>query len=359
MSILPDGLAILGAILVVVWTALPVLRHETWWIRGFDFPRLQVAAIGGISLTGLLATGQWQGVFGKLLILLVILAIAYQLARSAKYTPLYPRQVTSATLRAPERTIGILVANVLTPNRNARALLDLIAKHDPDIVLAVETDEWWQTQLDALDADYPHSVKHPLDNLYGMHLYSRLALKDSQTLFLVQEGIPSIHAKVLLPNGHAVDLHCLHPAPPSPTENATSAERDAELLVVAKSLNPDVRSTLVIGDLNDVAWSDTTRLFQKISGLLDPRIGRGMFPTFHADYPLLRWPLDYVFCSGDFRLVSLERLGHVGSDHFPIFVKLQHDAQASEHHETPRATRADKRLAQDKIDQVPTDESGL
>lgn len=192
-----------------------------------------------------------------------------------------------------------------------------------------------------------------------MHLYSRFELLDARVLFLVEEGVPSIHAEVVLASGHRVKLHCLHPAPPSPTENPTSAERDGELLPVAKTLDHAAHSVVVMGDLNDVAWSLSTRLFQKMSGLLDPRIGRGLFSTFHAGFLLFRWPLDHVFCSSDFTVVSLARMPRIGSDHFPIHVVLQHTPRAKRLHPEPEASQSDAEFAQQKIDKVAADETAL
>src|SRR5690606_11178488 len=78
------------------------------------------------------------------------------------------------------------------------------------------------------------------------------------------------------------------------------------------------QAILVFGDLNDVAWSHTTRLFKRISKTLDPRVGRGFFNTFPVKWPILRVPLDHLFHTPSLSINSLRILNSIGSDHYPI-----------------------------------------
>lgn len=102
---------------------------------------------------------------------------------------------------------------------------------------------------------------------------------------------------------------------------------------------------IVTGDLNDVAWSATTRLFRKISGLLDPRVGRGMFNTFHVNFPFLRWPLDHLFHSAHFTVQHIKRLPTIGSDHFPLYSMLTYTPAMSEQQEGLTACKDDREEA--------------
>ncbi|NYZ61220.1 endonuclease/exonuclease/phosphatase family protein [Luteimonas deserti] len=311
--------AIATAVLVVA-TLLPVIRSGRWWIRGFDFPRLQLAVGSAGLLMAQLAFSPMDGPWTVAIVAANAACVLWQAWWILPYTRLMPREVEDAPADAGSR-IRLMASNVLMPNRDADRLLALVREHRPDVLIAVETDAWWETRLDTLLDVLPHAIRCPLDNLYGMHLYSRLPLHEAEVRYLVEDDIPSMHATLDI-DGRRLALHALHPRPPSPTEAESSQERDAELVVVGRAAKRSPIPVIVAGDLNDVAWSRTTRLFRKISGLLDPRIGRGMYNTFHARLPGLRWPLDHLFHSRHFTLVSLRRLPDVGSDHFPILVEL-------------------------------------
>ncbi|MEL6741018.1 MAG: endonuclease/exonuclease/phosphatase family protein, partial [Planctomycetota bacterium] len=143
----------------------------------------------------------------------------------------------------------------------------------------------------------------------------------------VSEDRPSINATLDI-GGMPIRFVGVHPTPPalakrSGTGRHNSRIRDAELVLVAEDVAADAEAVwIVAGDFNDVAWSHTTRLFRRLSGLRDPRVGRGMFSTYHAEYPLLRYPLDHVFVSRGIRVAGLSRVRMPGSDHFAMLADL-------------------------------------
>lgn len=316
----------------IVGTVVPFLNYDDWWIRGFDYPRQQLIVILGVAaLCWMISDASLAGYHYPLLVLL-ILAMFYQAYRILPYTPLWSRDARPAQQTSDEdRHLSLLISNVLQTNREYHRIIELVRQYQPDIFLAVETDQAWVDVLDReLGPVYPHTVPVPLDNLYGMALYSRLPLEDTRVTYRIKDDIPGIDSRVTLDCGQTIQLHFVHPMPPSPTEAYASTGRDAELALVGQEVSQRGGTAIVAGDLNDVAWSHSTRLFQRLSGMVDPRRGRGLYSTFHADHRFARWPLDHVFLTPDLAIVNMERLPHVGSDHFPIFIRVSYEPAKDE-----------------------------
>jgi endonuclease/exonuclease/phosphatase (EEP) superfamily protein YafD len=309
-------------ILLICVSFLSLSTNEKWWIRVHDFPRIQYVVLAFVLLIAEVLLLDYSKVSFWLLFIPTLIVVSYQLWWILPYTKLYSQEVAQTYDLDDINSIKIMTANVLMTNKNVEKLVLLIKENEPDILVTLETNYWWQTQLKVIENDYPYRMSCPQENLYGMHVYSRYVLSESKTEFLVEDDIPSMHTLLTLPSGQNIRMHFLHPAPPSPTENEASSERDAELIMVAKSVADADLPVIVTGDLNDVAWSTTTRLFRKVSKLLDPRIGRGMFNTFHADYWFMRWPLDHLFHSEHFKLYDIRRLPNFGSDHFALITQL-------------------------------------
>lgn len=221
----------------------------------------------------------------------------------------------------PQKGIHLIVGNVYQYNKSFAKTLNLLLKRSPDVIFLVETDQAWIENLSELEKSYPHRLLLPLENTYGLAFYSKLPILRQEINYLIDEKIPSIEVDLRLHDGSEITLFGIHPTPPVPGENLQSTDRDAEILMVGKKAKNHPKPSLVIGDLNDVAWSYTTRLFLKISGMADPRRGRGFYSTFHAKIPIFRWPLDHVFLSHHFGLSSMRVLPGIGSDHFPIELK--------------------------------------
>lgn len=309
-----------AAALLVAVTVLPVLPVARGSIRIWDFPRVQILAGCAVVAALLPAAGGWQAAAVAPAVALALCA-AWQLSWIYPYLPGSGVQTRRAARGERAASIRLLVANVEMENRDAEGFLELVARNAPDIVVVDEVDAWWAARLAALLPGFPQATVVPLDNCFGMGVYSALPVLESEVRFLVEPDYPSIHCRVALRSGDTLRLISVHPRPPLP--GADSEERDTELVIVAKEVSRDPRPTIVAGDMNDVAWSRTTRRFQAIGGLLDPRRGRGFYATYHARWPApLRYPLDHLFHSPEFRLLEMRVLRGFGSDHLPLLISL-------------------------------------
>jgi endonuclease/exonuclease/phosphatase (EEP) superfamily protein YafD len=336
------------ALLVIVATLLPLFQVDEWWVRVCDFPRVQILLIGvavalGLGIAGVFSDNTSWPYF----LVPLIGCLIYQGRRIYVYTTFAPKQALDSEKPRTENLLSLFIANVYMYNRNAKGLLDLVYATSPDVVLLTEPDQWWEKQLQDLESSYPHTMKNPLDNTYGMLLYSRLKLHHEEIRFLIDDSIPSFSTKLELPGGELINFIGLHPRPPRVAQD--TGKRDAELILVGREAAHIKGPVVVAGDLNDVAWSYTTSLFQRVSRLVDPRIGRGFYNTFHAEYPFLRFPVDHVFYSSSFRLVEMKRMPYYGSDHFPIFAVLSYEPDQPEEQEPPEKDREDRRKAEQLV----------
>ncbi len=341
-------ISILSSLLILA-TLIPLIRDDFWVFRIFEYPRLQKLFLNFILIVSVALIYDSNHILINFIGVLLILNSIYLIYQVYPFTFFGEKQIVDTVTHNAKSSIKLLIANVYQDNDQFQSYLDLVTQCDADVVLFVETDLVWQNQMDNIINKYPFQLGIPLDNYYGMLLYSKLELKDAEIKFLVENDIPSIETTIVLHCGQNIKLFCLHPKPPVPQENPRSTERDKEILLVGKMTKSCKDPVIVIGDLNDVAWSYTTELFAKISGLLDPRKGRGFFNSFNAKYFFLRFPLDHIFCSPNFTLSSIKRMQNCGSDHFPMCVELQFNPEATIKNKLSLPTNKDKELANEKI----------
>ena len=310
--------------LVVVLSVLSLIHDVTfWYAKILDFPRTQYLILSFICLLLFLILNRKWNLSSYLITAGLVAAISIHSIRIAPYffgEKVVP-EVSRENLDSASK-VKILIANVLITNRDAEKLLEIIDKHQPDLVLAMEVNHWWVEQLKEID--YPHVIKYPLDNAYGMALYSKLPLLDREVKFFQHKDVPSFHATVELRSGQKIKFHGIHPVAPFPSEKYPDnvGLNEVALVKVAKLVAADSLPSIVAGDFNDVSWSNTTKFFEENGSLKNVRLGRGLFNTFSAHSLLMRWPLDHFFVTEEFAAAKIVRLGDFGSDHFPMFAEL-------------------------------------
>jgi len=315
-------LQIFGAIAILL-TLIPLIAADFWWIRIFDFPHTQLTILTATAILAYFLKFDIKWLKDYVFMSAMLACFIYQLSKIYPYTPIASYEVLDSVELDTSKNISVLVSNVLQDNKEKNDLLEEVSRKNPDVLLLLEADSKWKTTVDpVLAKNYPYYKGVALNNTYGMLLYSKLPLIKPEVNYLIDDSIPSIDSKLVLKSKDTIQIFAIHPTPPMPQHNPMSTDRDAEMMKTAFKSRDSKLPVLVIGDFNDVAWSETTRLFKAVSELLDLRIGRGLFNTFSAKSEIMRWPLDHIFVSEHFRVLNVERGQDVNSDHFPSYAKL-------------------------------------
>ena len=320
------------SIFLLILSVLPFSKNQHWIFRVPEFLMLQITILQ-VIVFGI----SWFWAKGETLLFVLQIFqlgfIIYHVFTLIRFTKFYKNKDHRRPKHASELVRGIAV-NVYQFNTQFQKLIDLITKEQPDFLITMESNSDWEKAMRVVEKDYPFSEKVTLENTYGMHFYSKLEILEVKTNYFVADDLPSIEAKLKTKDGYEFVFFGVHPPPPSPTEEKTSKERDGDLLSIAKKVKSHKIPVLVTGDFNNVAWAYSSQLFRKTSELIDARIGRGIFATFHAKHWFFRVPLDLLYHSKEIFVKEIFTYPSIGSDHFPLgfsfFIDRENDEQKEE-----------------------------
>ena len=200
--------------LLILFSLLSLIKTHYWWIRILDFPRAQIAFFLTLVLILYTFFYSFNTTSEILFAVLLVVALANELIHIYRFTPLSRVEALRSKIKAPHNTFSIMVSNVRMSNTRYDKFLKVVRENDPDILLINEPNKRWATAISDLDQVYRYSIKNPLENTYGMMLYSKFKIVDYKIQFIVEEDIQWFYAIIELPSGKKFDMFTVHPGQP-------------------------------------------------------------------------------------------------------------------------------------------------
>jgi len=251
---------------------------------------------------------------------LAFVTMGLALVNASEWVPFHFAHAASGLTSEPPgaaESLVVVSANVLSSNHRSAGLDVWLA--DADVAFVSEVDPWWDQQLASWKGDWPHQLRHPRRDNFGLALLSRHPIVASE-LFELEGEIPAIEARIRTPQGEWTIVG-LHPFPPA--GRTYSTHRDRQLSSAALRIAALPKPRVVLGDLNTTSSSPVFGDFMDRTGLADSRLGFGWQPTWPAGSRVLRIPIDHVLVEPELVVVDREVGPDIGSDHLPVRVRLE------------------------------------
>jgi endonuclease/exonuclease/phosphatase (EEP) superfamily protein YafD len=306
--VLIAGLVTAGAALCCAFSAAGFLGSFHWALDMFNAFHVQYGALLIVScavmcLMRRYVRGAIFGAFGALNLILVL--------------PVYFAGIPDVPEGAA--CARLLSFNVRTANDNYEGVSRYILSRDPDVILLLEIDHKWWTNLEAIRKAYPHSERRERSDNFGIALLSRIPFSRVETVALSKAGVPTIIAALDAPAGQ-FRLLAAHPIAPMDTRRFEL--RNTELQRLAELAAQTEGPVIIAGDLNTSAWSPHFRTLLDRSGLRDSRRGFGIHATWPVFMKFFYTPIDHVLVSDEISVHDRTIGPELGSDHLPVCVDI-------------------------------------
>jgi endonuclease/exonuclease/phosphatase (EEP) superfamily protein YafD len=297
------GIAASAASLVIAWSGLTL----PWYVEVVGHFQYGYAAAAAAAL--LVAAAMRRRRDLRVLLALGLPVLALQLV---------PFDGLPRATAAANGPLTVATFNAHYSNEDAARLAGWLAAEDPDVVGVVELGEGMARGLEARLAALPHRVVLP-GAVEGLGLFSRypIELLHRRTEADSPDAWPAIIVRVHAPKG-AVTVALMHPPPPL---LELAAEHAAQLADFARRLAAVRGPVIALGDLNATPWSAPYRRFRREAALEAGWPGALGPATWPSASPVALLPLDHVLAR-DYETVSGARGPDLGSDHYPVTVRL-------------------------------------
>jgi endonuclease/exonuclease/phosphatase (EEP) superfamily protein YafD len=295
-----------GLLYVTIAGGLLPLGARFWWgLEIFSHFRLQYLVLALPLL--IVALWQKQPLAGGALFAIM----------AANVWPVLPDLPFSAAPKSGNRIV-VLNMNVRARNPEHALVLERIRESGADIVTLIELSRELDLRLGELGDTYPHRLSQPRDDNFGLAVLSRHPLRES-TPFLLGRTL-ALETVVDLPDGR-LRVFAVHPVPP--VGAALAGERNTALGLLAAKAREITGPLLVCGDFNLTPYSPHFGDFERASGLISARRGRGVGISWPSFMPLLGVPIDHCFLRAPLAAERVDRMARSGSDHYPVRVTLR------------------------------------
>lgn len=301
---------------LAIATALTLAAPLGWPFEvASHFPLHIALAAGGVCMWC-----AWRKASGAVFVCLLVIAL--------QGASIAPSLIGPAKAAVGEGQWRVLTANVLYKSDDYKAMLELVEKENPDVIIIVEETPAWREGLSSLSASYAYQehsgATARVKGMSGVGVYSKTPLS-----VLPLENVPYRDERPALAiatslGEQEVTFVAVHPW--TPHTPGAYKKRNAQLAALADFTAHRGGEALMVGDMNITPQSpDFARLLTS-QGLMSARDSVGWVPSWPAPLGWLGIPIDHVLYTEGIEVSDFRMGPFVGSDHYPSILDFSVEA---------------------------------